>query len=121
MTNSKRNENATTVLIVGAGPTGLTLACALTRREVYRLIEAVPGEQPDSRGKGIQPRTLEVFEAQGGATLLADGKTGQLCKRDRVCIFQDALESSVTPCEPENVDVVVGYIAFARNIFSLAF
>lgn len=50
------------VLIVGAGPTGLTLACELARRRVsFRLIEAVPGPQPGSRGKGIQPRTLEVF------------------------------------------------------------
>ncbi|GAA4534247.1 FAD-dependent oxidoreductase [Amycolatopsis samaneae] len=58
--------DAPTVLIVGAGPTGLTLACELARREVsFRLIEAAPGPQPGSRGKGIQPRTLEVFENLG--------------------------------------------------------
>ena len=52
-----------TVLIAGAGPTGLTLACELARSGVsFRLIEAAPGPQPGSRGKGIQPRTLEVFE-----------------------------------------------------------
>src|SRR3954466_14580939 len=51
-----------TVLIVGAGPTGLTLACELARLGVpFRLIEAAPGPQPGSRGKGVQPRTLEVF------------------------------------------------------------
>jgi 2-polyprenyl-6-methoxyphenol hydroxylase-like FAD-dependent oxidoreductase len=50
------------VLIVGAGPTGLTLACELARRGVpFRLIEASPGPQPGSRGKGLQPRTLELF------------------------------------------------------------
>ena len=39
--------NAPTVLIVGAGPTGLTLACELARRGVsFRLIEAAPGPQP---------------------------------------------------------------------------
>ena len=55
-------RNAPTVLIVGAGPTGLTLACGLARSGVsFRLIEAAPGPQPGSRGKGIQPRTLEVF------------------------------------------------------------
>lgn len=59
---SHRVWNAPTVLIVGAGPTGLTLACELARRGVsLRLIEAAPGPQPGSRGKGIQPRTLEVF------------------------------------------------------------
>ena len=54
------------VLIVGAGPTGLTLACELARRDVsFRLIEAAPGPQPGSRGKGLQPRTLEVFDDLG--------------------------------------------------------
>lgn len=66
MTNEKTNENALTVLIVGAGPTGLTLACELARRGVsFRLIEAAPGPQRGSRGKGIQPRTLEVFDDLG--------------------------------------------------------
>jgi 2-polyprenyl-6-methoxyphenol hydroxylase-like FAD-dependent oxidoreductase len=55
-----------TVLIVGAGPTGLTLACELARRGVpFRLIEAAEGPQPGSRGKGVQPRTLEVFDDLG--------------------------------------------------------
>jgi len=54
------------LLIVGAGPTGLTLACELARRNVtFRLIEAAPGPQPGSRGKGVQPRSLEVFEDLG--------------------------------------------------------
>jgi 2-polyprenyl-6-methoxyphenol hydroxylase-like FAD-dependent oxidoreductase len=54
--------NSPAVLIVGAGPTGLALACELARRGVtFRLIEAAPGPQPGSRGKGVQPRTLEVF------------------------------------------------------------
>lgn len=61
-----RLPNALTVLIVGAGPTGLTLACELARRGVsFRLIEAAPGPRPGSRGKGIQPRTLELFENLG--------------------------------------------------------
>src|ERR1700761_6023421 len=54
--------NRPTVLIAGAGPTGLTLAVQLARSGVsFRLIEAATGPQPGSRGKGIQPRTLEVF------------------------------------------------------------
>ena len=58
--------HAPTVLIVGAGPTGLTLACELARSGVsFRLVEAAPGPQPGSRGKGIQPRTLEVFDDLG--------------------------------------------------------
>ncbi len=54
--------NEPAVLIAGAGPTGLTLAVELARSGVsFRLIEAAPGPQPGSRGKGIQPRTLEIF------------------------------------------------------------
>ena len=54
------------VLIVGAGPTGLMLACELARRGVsFRLLEAGPGPQHGSRGKGVQPRTLEVFDDLG--------------------------------------------------------
>ncbi len=36
----------TDVLIVGAGPTGLTLACTLAQRKVhFRIIEASPSPQ----------------------------------------------------------------------------
>ena len=55
-----------TVLIVGAGPTGLTLALDLLRRGVScRLVEAAETPFSGSRGKGIQPRTLEIFEDLG--------------------------------------------------------
>ncbi|MGO1053466.1 FAD-dependent monooxygenase [Crossiella sp. CA198] len=54
------------VLIVGAGPTGLTLAVDLARRGLpFRLVEARTEPFPGSRGKGIQPRTQEVFEDLG--------------------------------------------------------
>ncbi len=56
----------TKVLIVGAGPTGLTLAIDLARRGVaFRLIEAEQAPFEGSRGKGIQPRTLEIFDYLG--------------------------------------------------------
>ncbi len=48
------------VLIVGAGPTGLTLGIDLARRGVEALVvERADGLFPGSRGKGIQPRTQE--------------------------------------------------------------
>ena len=54
------------VLIAGSGPTGLTLACELARGGVpFRLVEAEPGPRPGSRGKGVQPRSLEVFDDLG--------------------------------------------------------
>ncbi|MFB9837138.1 FAD-dependent monooxygenase [Actinoallomurus acaciae] len=52
------------VLIVGAGPTGLTLACDLVRRGITcRIIDRSPGPQEGSRGFGVKPRTLAVFDA----------------------------------------------------------
>lgn len=59
----QNKEPASTVLIVGAGPTGLTLACELARRDIsFSLIEQGSGPQVGSRGKGVQPRSLEIFE-----------------------------------------------------------
>ncbi|MFE7192479.1 FAD-dependent monooxygenase [Kitasatospora sp. NPDC057541] len=61
-----QNRSRTEVLIVGAGPTGLTLACDLARRGVSALlVERAPALFPGSRGKGLQPRTQEVFEDLG--------------------------------------------------------
>ncbi|MCF8480526.1 MAG: FAD-dependent oxidoreductase [Rhodospirillum sp.] len=57
---------AAEVLICGAGASGLTLAIDLARRGVsFRLIEKMDGPFRGSRGKGIQPRTQEVFEDLG--------------------------------------------------------
>ncbi|HVI97610.1 MAG TPA: FAD-dependent monooxygenase [Sphingomonas sp.] len=60
-------DRATTdVLICGAGAAGLTLAIDLARRGVrFRLIDKLAAPFTGSRGKGIQPRTLEVFEDIG--------------------------------------------------------
>jgi 2-polyprenyl-6-methoxyphenol hydroxylase-like FAD-dependent oxidoreductase len=58
--------SGTEVLIVGAGPTGLTLAIELARRSIgFRLIDAASGPSTGSRGKGIQPRTQEIFDDLG--------------------------------------------------------
>jgi 2-polyprenyl-6-methoxyphenol hydroxylase-like FAD-dependent oxidoreductase len=54
------------ILIVGAGPTGLTLACELARRHVaFRIIEGASQHPVGSRGKGLQPRSLEVLDDLG--------------------------------------------------------
>jgi len=56
----------TDVLICGAGATGLTLAIELARRNVaFRIIEKLNSPFRGSRGKGIQPRSLEIFEDLG--------------------------------------------------------
>jgi 2-polyprenyl-6-methoxyphenol hydroxylase-like FAD-dependent oxidoreductase len=68
-------ENKAKLLIVGAGPTGLTLALDLARRRIsFRLIDAATTPFEGSRGKGIQPRTLEIFDDLGAIdAILAAG------------------------------------------------
>ncbi|MFG2572729.1 FAD-dependent monooxygenase [Streptomyces sp. NPDC048481] len=64
------------VLIVGAGPTGLALGIDLARRGVDALVvERGAALAPGSRGKGLQPRTMEVYEDLGvlDAILAAGG------------------------------------------------
>ncbi|MBF6192717.1 FAD-dependent monooxygenase [Nocardia sp. CDC186] len=54
------------VLVAGAGPTGLTLALDLARRDIpVRIVDKAATFFAGSRGDGIQPRTLEVFDDLG--------------------------------------------------------
>ena len=60
------SDLTTDVLICGAGATGLTLAIDLARRGIScHLIEKTEDAFRGSRGKGLQPRTMEVFEDLG--------------------------------------------------------
>jgi 2-polyprenyl-6-methoxyphenol hydroxylase-like FAD-dependent oxidoreductase len=63
------------VLVVGAGPTGLTLAAFLRRWGVsVRIVDRNADRAMESRALGVQPRTLEVLHALGLADeLIARG------------------------------------------------
>lgn len=62
------------VLVVGAGPVGLTVAIGLRRRGIpVRIIDRAPGPAGESRALGIQARTLEVLPEEIVADLLAAG------------------------------------------------
>src|SRR5215210_4447108 len=53
-------------LVVGAGPTGLTLAVELARRGVpFRIIDRETERTKTSRAIGTQARTVEVFRVMG--------------------------------------------------------
>ena len=55
-----------TVVVVGAGPTGLTLACALRSAGVsVRVVDAAQGPATTSRALGLQPRGVEVLDRLG--------------------------------------------------------
>jgi 2-polyprenyl-6-methoxyphenol hydroxylase-like FAD-dependent oxidoreductase len=60
-----------TVLIVGAGPVGLTMAVELARYQVpVRLIDKMPKRSDTSRAIAIWPRTLELLDRAGASTEL---------------------------------------------------
>ncbi|WP_326651769.1 MULTISPECIES: FAD-dependent monooxygenase [unclassified Streptomyces] len=85
----------TDVLIVGAGPTGLTLACDIARRGVaVRIIDKSPAHHRESRGKTLHPRSLEVLEDLGVAhRIVADGTTHQVFRK----YFDGAHVSDIDP------------------------
>jgi len=63
------------VLIVGAGVTGLTLAIELLRRDIdVRIVDSATEYFSGSRGKGIQPRSIELLDMAGLADeIMASG------------------------------------------------
>ncbi len=69
----------TDVLIVGAGPTGLALACQMIRFGVdFRIIDKKETITPYSKAIGVQARTLEIYEQIGLADdLIARGTVAE--------------------------------------------
>ncbi|MFZ3474685.1 FAD-dependent monooxygenase [Streptomyces sp. 4.24] len=60
------HTRTTDVLIVGAGPVGLSAAAELRRHAVRcRLVERLAARLPYAKAVGIQPRTLEVWDRMG--------------------------------------------------------
>ncbi|ARF63624.1 monooxygenase [Streptomyces violaceoruber] len=69
------STEVTDVLVVGAGPTGLVLACDLARRGIaVRIVDRSPAPPRTSRAKGPNPRSLEILDDLGVAeAVLAAG------------------------------------------------
>ena len=101
------------VLICGAGAAGLSLAIDLARRGVtFRLVEKTSDPFPGSRGKGIQPRTQEVFEDLGilDKVVAAGGvyPTMRDYREDGSFTEKDLGErSQATPAEPYHIALMV--------------
>ena len=73
----------TEVLIVGAGPTGLALACQLLRFGIdFVIIDRNEGTTPHSKAIGVQARTLEIYEQVGLAGDLI--RAGTIAERARM-------------------------------------
>lgn len=64
------------ILIVGAGPVGLTAAVELKRRGFLpRIIEKDKGPHKESRALAINPRTLDILEPSGATQRLLKAGT----------------------------------------------
>lgn len=107
------NGFATDVLICGAGASGLTLAIELARRGAsFRLVEKLGEPFRGSRGKGIQPRTQEIFEDLGILEkVVAAGGTYPLLREyrdDGSYVEKDpGKRSDPTPAEPYHIPLMI--------------
>jgi len=89
------------VLIAGAGPTGLTLACELAVRGVgCRIVDRADRFFGGSRADGIQPRTMEVFADLGIIDpILAGGDLGTVMRayRGEEVVWEGRMSEPVQP------------------------
>ncbi len=103
----------TDILICGAGAAGLTLAIELARRHVaFRIIEQLDSPFRGSRGKGIQPRSQEIFEDLGilDRVVAAGGVYPPQREYREDGSFKDSVAVEVTdatPAEPYHIPLLV--------------
>jgi 2-polyprenyl-6-methoxyphenol hydroxylase-like FAD-dependent oxidoreductase len=111
----------TDVVICGTGAAGLTLAIDLARRNVgFLLIDKAPQPFIGSRGKGIQPRSQEVFEDLGVIDrIVASGGEYpvQRLYTDDGPVDEAAVElSDATPEEPYQIPLLVPQFLTERRL-----
>ena len=101
MQQLRKLPRRTDVLIVGAGPAGLTLAVTLAELGIsHVIIDSKPAAAPGTKAAAIQPRTLEYLDRIGVAdTLIGDGLRGggfAILDRDRP-LMRMSYESVASP------------------------
>ncbi|MFG2003862.1 FAD-dependent oxidoreductase [Spirillospora sp. NPDC048911] len=109
------------VIICGAGAAGLTLAIDLARRGVrFLLIEKASQPFAGSRGKGIQPRSQEVFEDLGVIDRIV--ASGGEYPVQRVYTDDGPVDEAVivmpepTPAEPYQIPLLVPQFLTERRL-----
>ncbi len=92
------------VLVVGAGPVGLTMASELARHGVRcRIIDRLPQPSPYCRAIGVTPRTLEVWEDMGVVREMIDAG-----------LWLDGLRSVVHPHPPNDIGAAFPELPFGE-------
>src|SRR5215510_9783756 len=80
-----KKANETDVLIIGAGPTGLHLACQLLRYGIdFVVVEKNAEVTPYSKAIGVHARTLEILDQIGLAKEAVE--RGTIATRARLLI-----------------------------------
>ncbi len=106
-------NDVTDVLICGAGAAGLVLAIDLARRGIrLRLMDKEGEPFRGSRGKGIQPRTQEIFEDLGILDrIVAQGglyPPQRSHRSDGSYVESDVMElREPTPAEPYHIPLMI--------------
>ena len=102
------------VLVVGAGPVGLTVAVELRLRGVQcRVIDRLLQAAPYAKAVGIQPRTLEMWERQGHG-LLRDVLDRAVPMRGQLLFVNGTQVSRLDLAVPP--DVPFGFVALPQNV-----
>jgi 2-polyprenyl-6-methoxyphenol hydroxylase-like FAD-dependent oxidoreductase len=90
------------VLIVGAGPSGLTAAATLSRCGVrFRIIDCESGPKQDSRATIVHSRTLELWDKLG----YAQRAVSKGVRIDRTALMRDGRTFAVLPISGAESDI----------------
>lgn len=101
------------VLVAGAGPTGLALACQLARFGTrFRIIDKQPDRARESRALGVQARSLEILQSLGLGEALA--QRGRTSTRLMLHVDRDA-PAAIDLGEVRRADTRFPYILFVAQ------
>lgn len=93
------DTQSASIIIVGAGPTGLMLANQLTRFDIdYIILDQKTGPTDQSRALVVQARSMEIYEQLGlSDQIVANGQ-----KNDGITLYKNGHQSaSVTIVNPD--------------------
>jgi 2-polyprenyl-6-methoxyphenol hydroxylase-like FAD-dependent oxidoreductase len=108
------SSEALDVLVVGAGPTGLTLAAQLKAHGVrFRIIDRLVDRARESRALAVQARSLEIFQAIGVADALVS--RGTTTARVMIHFDDDRAVVEVPLGEVDAADTRVPFILFVSQ------